>query len=143
MYRSEAEIILYNRLIQVVKARLVGVSGAFPVTRRRYLGCRKESTFPIKCGLTDRGNLLFGTFVTVEDIDGGATFRLGCCVMRTKKGFEKLFRGFVYARHSIATTRRLVQQSERPTAVSTLGFPIARSQFCTERFVTETLSPRR
>lgn len=81
-----------GRSIQVVHAGLVGVSGAFPMTRRRHLRCRKEGTFPIKGGLTDRGNMLFGAFVTVEGIDGGATFRLGCCVMSTKKGFEKLFR---------------------------------------------------
>ena len=114
-----------GRSIQVVHAGLIGVSGAFPVTRCHDFVVRKEGTFPIKGGLTDRGNLLFGTFFAVEGIDGGATFRLGCCVMSTKKGFEKLFRCLIDARHSIATARRLIQQPQRPTVVSTLGFPIA------------------
>src|SRR4051812_12976569 len=86
------------RRVQVINAGLVGVSSAPSMTRCRDFWCRKEGTFPIKGGLTDRGNLLFATFVTIEGIDGGATFRLGCRVMSTKEGFEKLFRGFVYAR---------------------------------------------
>ena len=81
-----------GRSIQVVHAGLVGVGDSFPVTRRRHLGCRKEGTFPIKGGLTDRGKMLFGAFVTVQSIDSGATFRVGCRVMSTKKSFEKLFR---------------------------------------------------
>src|SRR5215470_18611674 len=109
-----------SRLIQVVDAGLVGVNGAFPVTHRRHLGCRKEGTFPIKGSLTDRGKMLFSAFVTVEGIDGRATLRLGGRVMSTKKGFEKLFRCLIDARHAIATTRRIVQQPQRPKAVRTL-----------------------
>src|SRR5438309_2046143 len=113
------------RSIQVVNARLIVVSSAFPVTRSQDFGGRKEGTFPIKGGLTDRGNLLFGTFVTIEGIDGGATFRLGCRVMSTKKSFKKLFGCLIDARYSIATACRLVQQPQKSTTVSKLGFPIA------------------
>src|SRR6266566_3724816 len=96
-------------LIQRVKAGLIRVSSAPPVTCCRDFRCRKEGTFPIKSGSTDRGNMLFDACFTVQGIDGGAAFRLGHRVMGTKKGFQKLFRCCVYARRSVATTRRLVQ----------------------------------
>jgi hypothetical protein len=79
------------------------------MTRSRDFKGRKEGTFPIKRGLTDRGKMLFGTLITIQGIDSGAAFRLGGCVMSTKKGFEKLFRCRVYARSPVATTRRLVE----------------------------------
>src|SRR2546421_8276989 len=93
-------------LIQIEKAGWIWVSSAFPMTRCRDLGCCKEGTFPIKGGLTDRGNMLFGALVTIQGIDGGAALRLGCRVMGAKKSFQKLFRCCVYARCPVATTRR-------------------------------------
>src|SRR5512135_1900181 len=98
----------WGRLIQIKKAGLIGVSSAFPVTGCRDLGGRKEGTFPIKRGLTDRGNMLFGTLVTIQGIGGRAAFRLGHRVMSTKKRFQKLFRCRVYARCSVTTTCRFV-----------------------------------
>src|SRR5205823_15044727 len=106
-----------GRVIQREKTGLIRVGSAFPVTHCRDLGCRKEGTLPIKRGLTDRGNLLFGTLVTIQGIDGGAAFRLGCRVMSTKKRFEKLLRCRVYARCPVAAVRRLVELLPIPSTL--------------------------
>ena len=95
--------------IQIEKAGVVPIGGTLPVTRCGDFWCRKEGTFPIKRGLTDRGKMLFGTFLTVQGIDGGAAFRLGDRVMGTKNSFQELFRCRVDARRSVAAARRLVQ----------------------------------
>ena len=95
--------------IQIENAGLVPIGSTFPAPGTGDFGGRKEGTFPIKRGLTDRGNLLFGTLVTIQGIDGGAAFRLGCRVMSTKKRFEKLLRCRVYARCPVAAMRRLVE----------------------------------
>src|SRR6266568_7628994 len=91
--------------IQIENAGLVLIGSTFPAPGTGDFGGRKEGTFPIKRGLTDRGNLLFDAFLTIEGIDGGATFRLGYRVMGAKNRFQELFRDRVYARRSIAATR--------------------------------------
>src|SRR5947209_4243885 len=99
-------------LIQIEKAALLPIGSTLPVTRCRNFGCREYGTCPIKSGLTDRGNMLFDAFLTVQGIDGGAAFRLGDRVMGAKNSLQELFRGRIYARRAVATTRRFVQQPE-------------------------------
>src|SRR5438128_340743 len=98
-----------GRLIQIEKARLLPIGSTLPAPGCGDFRCRKEGTFPIKGCLTDRGDMLFDAFLTVKGIDSGAAFRLGHRVMGAKKGFQKLFGCRVYARCSVATTRRFVQ----------------------------------
>src|SRR6266516_3326436 len=93
-----------SSLIQIEKAGVISIGSTLPATRCRDFGRRKEGTFPIKSGLTDRGNMLFDAFFTVKGIDGGAAFCLRHRVMGAKKGFQKLFRCRVYARCPVATT---------------------------------------